>query len=415
MYDLRLSPEQMEICATIRDFVAREVKPVVSSPRHLQQPVRRIPLELLDKASQLGLRTLALSEELGGTGADVVTSCMVLEELAAGDVDLAVTFAHTSALGHALFDGAMAPAQRERYLERFLTEDRFHLSYVGREPDAEIGWGYHRPAPVESDFATSAVRHSDGSWIINGTARFVPNAHIAKLIAVQARTDMSDGSGYITLLVPSDLPGLTIRGCEDIERLPGADGFPDLLWYHGLRGEVTFRQCRVPADHMLKGTMDGCLRDESPQMGAINLGIGRAAYEAALDYAKLRVQGGRRIIEHQAIGTILANVAIKLEAARGLVWKAAWAADNPEVIEANGRPQLPFQYVAKAFTSEAVHEAALDSAECFGAMGVMRDMPLQKHVHDALVFIHGGTSNSIARFRVAEAVAGYQRVPTARG
>lgn len=104
MYDLSLTVEQLEFRDTVRDFVQREIKPVVLHPDRLQDFERRLPLELLDKASRMGLRTLALSEDLGGAGADNLTSCIVSEELAAGDVDIAATLAQTSMLGHILFD-----------------------------------------------------------------------------------------------------------------------------------------------------------------------------------------------------------------------------------------------------------------------------------------------------------------------
>jgi len=142
---------------------------------------------------------------------------------------------------------------------------------------------------------------------------------------------------------------------------------------------------------------------------ALNLGIGRAAYEAALDYAQLRVQGGRRIIEHQAIGAKLAGIAIRLEVARATIWRAAWASDHPEAIADRSLPDLPLQTIAQVFTSEAMLAAVKDAAECFGAMGVMRDMPLQKYVHDARVCLHSGEGGADATLRLAEVLAGYRR------
>ena len=121
------------------------------------------------------------------------------------------------------------------------------------------------------------------------------------------------------------------------------------------------------------------------------------------------MQGGRRIIEHQAIGTKLAEIAIRLEVARAAIWQAAWAADHPEAIADRSLPDLPLASVAKVYASEAIYKAAKDSAECFGAMGVMRDMPLQKYVHDALVSLHSGVGNSEAKLRIAEVLAGYRR------
>jgi alkylation response protein AidB-like acyl-CoA dehydrogenase len=121
------------------------------------------------------------------------------------------------------------------------------------------------------------------------------------------------------------------------------------------------------------------------------------------------VQGGRRIIEHQAIGGKLADVAIRLEVARTAIWQAAWACDHPEAFADRSLPDLPLARVAKVFASEAIYHATKDAAECFGAMGVMRDMPLQKYVHDALICRHSGEVNGEAKLRIAEAIAGYRR------
>jgi alkylation response protein AidB-like acyl-CoA dehydrogenase len=144
-------------------------------------------------------------------------------------------------------------------------------------------------------------------------------------------------------------------------------------------------------------------------MQALALGIGRAAYEAALDYAKLRVQGGRPIVQHQAIGAKLAAIAIRLEVARASVWRAAWASDHPDAVADRSLPDLPLATVAEAYTGEAVLEAVKDAAECFGAMGVMRDMPLHKYVRDGRVCLHSGDGASDARLKLAEVLAGFRR------
>jgi alkylation response protein AidB-like acyl-CoA dehydrogenase len=144
------------------------------------------------------------------------------------------------------------------------------------------------------------------------------------------------------------------------------------------------------------------------ELAAVNLGLGRVAYETAVDYTKIRRQGGRMIVEHQAIGTKLADCAIRLELARNLIWKAAWIEDHPDAAVASGG-ELPLHTMARVYTAQAVHEVTLLAAECFGAMGVMRDMPLQKYVHDGMVFFHADDSDDAAKLRIAEAVAGYER------
>jgi alkylation response protein AidB-like acyl-CoA dehydrogenase len=145
------------------------------------------------------------------------------------------------------------------------------------------------------------------------------------------------------------------------------------------------------------------------QLAAINLGVGREAFDAAVEYAKIRVQGGRTIVQHQSIGTILADAATRLETARNLVWKAAWVADHPEAVADRSVAELPLHVMARSYTAESMHEVALGAAECFGAMGVMRDMPLQKYVHDTLVLLYAADNDSATRLQISEALAGYER------
>ena len=406
MYSLHLSAEQLEIRDTVRDFVTQEVKPVMLKADRLDACDRRLPMALLDKTSQLGLRTLSLAEDHGGAGADQLTCAIVTEELAVGDADIAATFAETSRLGHLLFGRAMTAAQRNRWLPPFVDNHRCHLAFARHEPgsDVPLGVDYHRPIAAAAAVKTTAVKSRNGGWIVNGVKDCVANAPVAGLLAVAVKTP--ERQGVRILVVPADAPGLTVRAHER-------------AWRHGPCGEVTFKDCQVPADNLLADEAAQLLdRDETSGRGsvlmqAVNLGIGRAAYEAALDYAKLRVQGGRPIAEHQAIGSKLAEIAIKLEVARAAVWQAAWAADHPDAYADRSLVDLPLQTIAQVFTAQMMLEAAKDAAEVFGAMGVMRDMPMQKYVHDARVCLHGGESNRDAKLRIAEALTGYRRMAPA--
>lgn len=409
MYDLTLTPEQLEFRDTVRDFVVSEVKPAAIDPKRLEPFEKPLLAGLLDKASQMGLRTLMLSEEAGGAGADGLTSCIVMEELGAGDVDIASVLAQTATLGHILFDRLMTPAQRSRFLGKFTEDDRYHLAFAGHEPGTGLGWSYHRPLAAEPGTEPAAVRQGN-DWIVNGSVPFVANATVAKLFAVQVRTDprKTGMNGLSTLLVPRETAGLTVG---EPHKAVGAS----VRWHHGTGAAVVFKDCRVPADHLLgkEGQSPLALGTDlaraAPQHAAVNLGLGRAAYEAAMDYAKLRRQGGRNIVEHQAIGTKLADCAIRLELARNIIWKAAWSLDHPDAAMGGDLNDVPHHVVARVYTAEAVNEVALLAAECFGAMGVMRDMPLQKYVHDSMVFLHSDDADSAAKLAVAEAIAGYQR------
>jgi alkylation response protein AidB-like acyl-CoA dehydrogenase len=353
---------------------------------------RSLPIDVLRKASQMGLRTLALPEDLGGVGADALTSCIVTEELAVGDTDVAAVLAETSTLALRLF-GAMTEQQRERFGPAFLEDDDYHLALACREPgdDSALGINYHRPVP-EMRLATTATRDSD-HWIINGAKDCVANAPIAKLIAVEAQTD----KGAALILIPRDTAGLAIT-----EQ-------PEPRWYHGACGQLSLKGCRVRADNLLgiSGAVDA--GRAIPLAQALNLGIGRAATEAALEYSQLRIQGGRPIVEHQAIGMKLAECTLRLDVVRNAIWRAAWAADHPAAFADRSLPDLPLTTIAKVFTAETIYRVAKDAAECFGAMGVMRDMPLQKYVHDARICLHTGHGSADAKLRIAEALIGYRR------
>jgi len=402
MYNLHLSAEQLEIRDTVRDFVEREIKPVMLKADRLDVRDRSLPMDLLDQASQLGMRTLALSEDRGGVGADALTSCIVTEELAAGDADIAALLSETSRLGHVLFDQVMTDAQRDRFLPSFLENDRYHLAVADHEAgdDTRLGVNYSRPVAIVRDVKTMATKANDGSLVLNGMKDCVANAPVAQLFAVEVKIAGQPGTCFV--LVPADAPGLAVRAHER-------------PWTHGPCGELELKDCRVPADHLLDEKA-GELLDHvnissrgNPLFQALNLGIARAAYETAVAYAPIRVQGARPLAEHQAIAAKLAGVAIKLEVARASIWQAAWASDHAEAYADRSLSDLPLQAITQVFTGEMMLEAAKDAAEVFGAMGVMRDMPLQKYVHDARVCLHTGDGASDAKLRIAEAIFRYRR------
>jgi alkylation response protein AidB-like acyl-CoA dehydrogenase len=185
MYNLHLSSEQLEFRDTVRDFVNDIVKPVTLKADRLDVADRNLPLDVLRQASQMGLRTLALPEDLGGVGADALTCCIVTEELAVGDTDVAAVLAETSSLARRLFS-AMTAEQRKQFLTAFLEDDDYHLACAEHEPQADTALGihYHRATGNERSLATTANRQGDG-WVLNGVKDRVANAPIAKLFAVE--------------------------------------------------------------------------------------------------------------------------------------------------------------------------------------------------------------------------------------
>ncbi len=410
MYDLKLTAEQLEFRDAIRDFVDREVKPAAIDPKRLEPFEKPLMTGFLDQLAQMGLRGLALPEDAGGAGADLLTQCVLLEEIAAGDVDLAMVLGETALLARGAHD-VMNDAQRARWMPKFEGDDRFHLALVARNDSPLQAWSYHQAVPEDAETAgePEVVAARDGKgWIISGLAPFVSNAPVAGLFIVQAKIDGEPGT--VTVLLGRDTPGLEVD-----EALPSfGDGGERARWHHGAVASVALNDCRVGADDVIAADaahrmFSGLAARRMLQTAAVNVGVARAAYEAAVDYAKMRWQGGRHIIEHQSIGMKLADVAIQLEAARALTLKAAWITDHPDAVGERHVSDLPWPVVARSFTAQSLHRATLESAECFGAMGVMRDMPLQKYVHDTLVLQHSVDNDLAAPLAVAEAVAGYTR------
>ena len=408
MFSLKLSPEQIEIRRTVRQFAEKEIKPIALARDREEDFDKRFPWHVLAKAEKLGLRTLALSEKNGGGGADALTDCIVAEELAAADAGVAATLNHTSDLARLFFDHYMTDEQRDRFLPAFLRDERFHLAIAGHEPDTDLGWTYHRPTIDGTGYRTAAVEHG-GDWIINGTKNFITNAPIAKLMLVQVQTGPKRGgmSGVSMIFVERDTPGVTVYEHDKVGRRLGSNG------------EVVLENCRVPAANMVSAGKDPLTERMTqgrarPRFQALNLGIGRAAYEAALEYARMRVQGGRPIIEHQVVAIRLADMAIALEQVRSLIWQAAWAADHLDAYQDGSLPDLPLQSIAKVATSETVLRVATDAAQIFGGMGVMRELPMQKYVRDALIFLHSEHANDVARLKIAEYLAGWQHLQTDR-
>lgn len=413
MFDLTLTPEQLEMRDTLREFAEREMKAAAIHPDRLQPFEKPVMTDLLSKASQLGIRTLALSEEAGGSGADNLTTCIVLEELASGEVDVATILGQTATLGRALFDTLMTAAQKNKYVKAFVEDDNYHLAFAGTTMDVGIGWTYHRDTYDEGVIAPSAVKQGN-DWVINGRLEAVSNAPLAKLFAVQVRTDSKKTgmNGLSTFLIPHDTAGFKVL--DTIKAFGGTDSTLT-RWHHGTVAAIEMKDCKVPVANLL-GKEGRCpfadgkeLARSAVASAAISLGVGRASYDAAVDYAKMRRQGGRNIMEHQAIGTKIADCTIKLELSRNMVWKAAWALDHPEAVAGRSVSELPLHVIARVASAEAVHEVTLLAAECFGAMGVMRDMPLQKYVNDGFIIAHSEDTDGAAKLQIAESVAGYQR------
>jgi acyl-CoA dehydrogenase len=392
--DFALTEEQRRWRGIAREFAENVIKPDVLRRDRLPTAAERIPWDWIRAADKLGLRTLGVAREHGGAGVDILTLCLVGEELAAGDLGFAVIMDQCWKMAH-LFSEAMTPEQQRRFIPAFVKDPEATLAIAITEAGAGSDHQGYYDAP-DIDFRTTAVRDGD-HYVINGTKRYVSSGCMAKLYFVVARTDTTKPlrEGGSVFVVPSDTPGFKAGFFHEksSQRL-------------ATNGTFHFENCRVPASNLLVGEgLVGRLRAEfmpgsKAEAAATALGVGRAAYDYALAYAKGRVQGGKAIAEQQAVAIMLAQMAMRLDAARTQIWKAAWLADRK-------RPEArTLGLLAKVNASEAAFEACKLASEVLGGAAIMYDHPVEKYLRDAASFLHSDGTNQLCLLRAARALAG---------
>jgi alkylation response protein AidB-like acyl-CoA dehydrogenase len=394
MFDIRLNDDQRAFQRLAREFSENEIKPIASELDGKPNWEDRIPWDVLKKGSQLGFRSFVLSEENGGAGAsDHLTACLVAEELAAGDIGIAYYYMLTARRARDWFELRMTQEQRDYFVPRFLEDDTYFTTVAIHEPDTDMGFDYFTETPPDVAFRTRAIEQPDGSWVINGAKNFQTVGYLAKLLLVIAQTN----DGPKGFLVEGDSTGLMRHPMSKIGRRIGDNA------------EIFFDNVRVPKGRILGPPLPGRTdMGTHVTIAAITLGLGRAALEETIKYTKERIAGGKPIIQHQAAGLDIAEMAMNLEAARRLIWTAAWAKDYPEAFEDGSVESQPFEHMAIVFTGNAVQKITEQGMELFGGMGVIAGMPIEKYVRDAHVQKHISFQVPL-KFRIAETLAGYKR------
>jgi acyl-CoA dehydrogenase len=391
--DFTLSEEQTRWRALARAFAEEVIAPDVLRRDRLPSASERIPWDWIREADKRGFRTLGVPKAFGGAGADILTMCLVGEELAVGDLGFAVIMDQCWKMAHILAD-AMTPEQQQKFIPPFVADPEATLAIGFTEPGAGSDHQGYYDSP-DIDFRTTAVREGD-RYVINGTKRYVSNGCMAKLYFVVTRTDPSKSlrEGGSVFIVPSDTPGFRAGFFHEkgSQRL-------------ATNGTFHFENCRVPASHLLQGEgLMSKLRAQympgsKAEAAATVLGVGRAAYEYAMQYAKERVQGGRPIVKQQAVAMMLAQMAMKLDAARTQIWRTAWLADQ-------GRPEArTLGLLAKVNASETAFEACKLASEILGGAAIMHDHPVEKYLRDAASFLHSDGTNQVCLLRAAEGLA----------
>lgn len=387
-----LTPEQQEIRAWARDFARRHIAPrALALDKDPESPARD---ELLREAARAGILGAGLPDFLGGAGHDPFMGVLTTEEFAAACAGCTVLFGATMlGLTPLLFCGD--PAVVGRFLPPLVaswqTDTPKLAALAATEPDAGSDFIMGHP---QGRMRTRVVRDGDG-YRITGRKVFISNGSIASLVTVFASNSPNGPirDGMSCFAVPAETPGFSVGQVFD---KMGQRACP--------AAELVFEDVWVPEDHRVgaEGAAWALNRlimsvTRAP-VAAIALGIARAAYEKALEYAGIRVQGGAPIVRHQAMQVLLADMAIRVEAARCLVWKAARAI-------AAGAPSLKLSSIAKTFASDAAVANATDAIQVLGGYGYMHEYGVEKLLRDAkLTQIYEGT-NQINRFEIMEAVS----------
>ncbi|GAA2734550.1 acyl-CoA dehydrogenase family protein [Actinocorallia aurantiaca] len=367
-----LGEEEKAVVATVREWVDREVKPVVRELEHADA----YPEELIEQMKELGIYGLAIPEPYGEVLVSTPCYALVTEELSRGWMSLAGAMGgHTVVAKLLLAFGT--EEQKQRYLPRMATgEVRATMALT------EPGGGSDLQA-----MTTTARRDGDG-YVVSGSKTWISNARRSRLIALLCKTDPEAEPAHkgISILLIEHGPGLTVS--RDLPK----------LGYKGVEScELVFDGHRAPADAVLGGVegkgfgqmMKG-LETGRIQVAARALGVGRAAFEDALRYAQERESFGKPIWKHQSIGNHLADMATKLTAARQLVLHAAERLDSGERCDMEAG-------MAKLFASETAMEIALNAVRVHGGYGYSTEFDVERYFRDAPLMIVGEGTNEIQR------------------
>ena len=385
--DFELIPEQREIQAVARDFARAEIEPYAAD----WDREHRFPTELYSKLADVGLMGVCVPEEYGGAGADFLSYILVLEELSRADAGVGVTVAvHTSAVTLPILTFG-TDEQRARFVPP-LARGELLGAFALTEPESGSDAGALR---------TSATADGDG-WLISGSKRFISTARHAGTFLFFARTDPSSSSaGGVSAFV---LDAEHVRVTRDEEKL-------------GLNSTTTSDivvEARVDGDRLLHeegkgfGVAMATLDGGRIGIAAQAVGIAQAAYDASQAYALERKQFGSRIGEFQAIQHKLANMSMEIDAARLLVYRAAW-------LKQEGRPHSEEGAKAKLFASEMARRQTGEAIQIFGGYGYTKEFPVERYYRDAKVTeIYEGTSE-IQRLVIARSILGLRKQALASG
>lgn len=374
--DCRLTPEQDLLRAAVREFAEREIRPNVMA----WDEAAGFPHELVTKMAGLGLMGIQYPERLGGAAMSALDYCIAIEELARVCPAVALSVAAHNGLCSAHLYMFGTAEQQATYLVPLIRGD-----YLG-------AWGLTEPGAGSDAGAmrTTAVRDGDG-WVLNGAKQFITHGSVGGVIVAMAVTDRrKESKGISAFVIPRGTPGMRAGRTEHKLGMRASD-----------TSEVLFEQCRVGPEALVGVEGQGFINTlqvlDAGRIGiaALSVGLAQGAYDAALRYAQERRQFGQPIAAFQAIRWKLADLAVKIEAARLLTYRAA-------VMKDEGAPRTSLESsIAKLYASEVAVRAAEEGVQIHGGYGFVKDYPAEKYFRDVKLCTIGEGTSEIQRLVIA--------------
>jgi len=373
-----LTQEQQMIKKTMREFADKVVAPgAVERDR-----TKEFPKEAFKQLSDMGMMGLPFDEAYGGAGADSTSFAIVTEELSRVCASTGITYSAHISLGGAPLSLFGTEEQKQKYLTPICSGESFG-AFGLTEPNAGSDAG---------GTETRAVEDGD-DWVINGSKVYITNASHAKHLAITAITGMNDGKKEISaIIVPTDAEGFTI-----------IDNYEKMGLNASNTTELVLENVRVPKENLLgkrgEGFKQFLVTLDGGRIGiaAMAVGIAQGAFNKALAYAKERKQFGKTLSEFQVTQFKLADMAMKIELARNMVYKAAWLKDQ-------GRPFTKEASMAKLYASEMAMEVADEAIQIHGGYGYMKEYEVERYMRDAKLLEIGEGTSEVQRMVISRLV-----------
>ena len=391
MIDFSLSQEQQMLQKRARDFAESEIMPIVQKIDESNDP-KIVPWDFCQgvfrKGADLGFTSLLLPQEYGGMGGKCIDLVLVQEELGVADVSIACSYFNLTATMSLFITRAGTSEQQKRILSHINSGEPLLFSAAESEPQVATSDIFCPHPDAKIGMRTFAQRDGD-TYLLNGNkSALITNAGIADAYFILARTDLNQPQreSLSMFYVPANTPGLSFGNRTEM-----------IGWKPSHHAEIHLDNVRVPVENLFgqegkAGELLMLLPEVAIGLAASYVGLARAAYEYALDYAKLRVSWGRPIVEHQAVALKLADMMVNTQAARLMVWDAAHAADTTPQLAATVKAPA-----AKTFAVDVAIKNAQTAVEILGGYGVTKESQAGKFLSDAWIGYSCDFSRDILR------------------